>query len=832
MSTVTVNGNTYSSAGEAANDMRSGGHRTHLLPMLADAVVDLAAKQSAAAASAATATTQAGLATTNGAAQVALAAAQVVLAEAEADAAAASASTATTQAGNASASASAASVSAAQAAASAASLYGTSATSLLIAAVSKTFTTQSGEAYSAGDWITATSAANLANWMYGQVTSYSGATLIVDVQVINGGGTYADWNLSISAARGATGATGPQGIQGDSGISVTLTGTLTVYVSQQITYTITNYSAFATYSVAATAGSISRVGDTITYTAPASAQGVTLTVTMDGNDTTFPLTILAAGIATPTNSAPTNGATNQNGTVALASSAFSWLGVSDTHASSDWQLASDSGFNTIVQSTTTDTTNKVTWTVAGLSVSQTYYWRVRHTGAANGTSSWSTGTSFATKATFGGLIGTQGGQGFGVGVYPETLPSGFTAMTGYDDPAHANYGNYQYSDGSITVFVPRFYYRIGNAGSPRYATYGANAIDIAGIDAYATEAAANTAGYAMHRAFKDGGADKGGFFIDKYLASKNSTTSCKSIADADPISLTTNASYNPSNGMTGCTGILADAVVLARSRGAAFNVASVFMYSACALLATAHAQASTTTTYCAWYDATNNFPKGCNSSLADTNDASVTYAASYSTKPKTRATANFAKTTHNGQACGVADLNGSMYQAALGITNPGTSGTDTTLQGDGNAYVLKSSVALASLTSGWTSGASGTDAWGDAAHLGLLYDSTANLFPWGATTGWTYFGNGANQVFSGATSGTDWLQTGCGIQDTTNGTSAGGTALFGADGCYQYNTANLFPLCAGYWDYAANAGVFYRYWGVSRSLGNDGCGFRAGAYGS
>lgn len=48
MSTVTVNGNTYSSAGESANDMRSGGHRTHLLPMLADAVVDLAAKVTAA----------------------------------------------------------------------------------------------------------------------------------------------------------------------------------------------------------------------------------------------------------------------------------------------------------------------------------------------------------------------------------------------------------------------------------------------------------------------------------------------------------------------------------------------------------------------------------------------------------------------------------------------------------------------------------------------------------------------------------------------------------------------------------------------------------------
>ena len=405
-------------------------------------------------------------------------------------------------------------------------------------------------------------------------------------------------------------------------------------------------------------------------------------------------------------------------------------------------------------------------------------------------------------------------------------------MTGTTDPAHANYGNYQFTDGSIMVFVPRFYYRIGNAASPRYATYGANAVDVVGVDTYSTEAAANTAGYAMHRAFKDGGADKSGFFIDKYLATNVSTTSCKSIANAHPISLTTNALYNPSSAMSGCTGILADAVVLARSRGAGmFNCASVFMYSACALLSLAHAQAATATTYCAWYSAgSTNFPKGCNNgALADTNDGTVTYAASYSTKPQTRATANFARTTHNGQECGVADLNGSMYQAALGITDFGTSGTDTTAHGNGNCYVLKASVALSSLTGGWD----GTnDAWGNTTSLATKYDAVTGLMPWGATTGWTYFGNGANGVFSGATSGTSWLRTACGIQDATSGTSAGGTSQFGADGCYQYNGANLFAVCAGLWSYAASAGAFYRYWDYHRSVGNYNYGFRAGAYGS
>jgi len=201
-----------------------------------------------------------------------------------------------------------------------------------------------------------------------------------------------------------------------------LTGPTPVYVTQAIQYTLTNYNIFSTYSVAATAGSISITGDTISYTAPASAQSVTLTVTMDGNDTDFTLAIQAAGISTPTNSTPSNGATDQSGSVTLTASAFAWLGVSDTHASSDWQVATDSGFTNIVASTTTDTTNKITWTVAGLSVSVTYYWRVRHTGAANGTSSWSTAFSFATAASFNSYISTPTAT---PGAFGDALEGGF-----------------------------------------------------------------------------------------------------------------------------------------------------------------------------------------------------------------------------------------------------------------------------------------------------------------------------------------------------------------------------------------------------------------------
>lgn len=283
-----------------------------------------------------------------------------------------------------------------------------------------------------------------------------------------------------------------------------------------------------------------------------------------------------------------------------------------------------------------------------------------------------------------------------------------------------------------------------------------------------------------------------------------------------------------------CTGILADAVLLARSRGVGiFNAASAFIYDALATISPAHGQASTSATHCAWFDAINNFPKGCNSgSLADINDAGVTFTTAgdggNANKPKTGSGNPFAKTTHNGQACGVADLNGSMWQVMLGITNAGTSATDATQKTDGNAYVLKPSVALASLAHGWN----GTnDAWGDAANLATKYDLISGFFPWGSATGWVHFGNGSNQVFSGVTSGTSYLRKCCGVQETTAGTSASGTNQFGADGCYQYNIANLFPLASGLWNGAALAGVFFRYWDFHRSFGSTVCGFRAAAYG-
>jgi hypothetical protein len=208
-----------------------------------------------------------------------------------------------------------------------------------------------------------------------------------------------------------------------SAAGVNIEGVTEVYVTQEITYTITDFNSFSVYSVSVSAGSVSISDETITLTAPATAGDIVLTVTKDGSDTNFDLTILAAGVATPTNVSPTNGETEIGSSQTLTASAFEALGVSDTHASSDWQLATDAGFNTIVDSSIADTENLTSWEVTGLDEDTTYYWRVRYTGTNNGTSNYSTATTFVTSESFGPTVI---GEAFGGGFYAGNIVEGGT----------------------------------------------------------------------------------------------------------------------------------------------------------------------------------------------------------------------------------------------------------------------------------------------------------------------------------------------------------------------------------------------------------------------
>ena len=173
-----------------------------------------------------------------------------------------------------------------------------------------------------------------------------------------------------------------------------LTGSTSVYVNQVVSYTINDYDAFTTYSLSATSGTATIVGQTITFTAPAGATSVTLTISNGTVSRTVTITVLASGVQTPVVTTPASSpysyyvGTIVGNSYTFATGAFVALGVADTHLNSDWQLASDSGFNTIVQSSMASTNNKTTWAQT-LSSTGTFYLRVRHRGTANGASAYS-----------------------------------------------------------------------------------------------------------------------------------------------------------------------------------------------------------------------------------------------------------------------------------------------------------------------------------------------------------------------------------------------------------------------------------------------------------
>jgi hypothetical protein len=111
---------------------------------------------------------------------------------------------------------------------------------------------------------------------------------------------------------------------------------------------------------------------------------------------------------TPTNTTPANSATGVILNPTLVGSTYSDT-ENDAHTKSTWQIATDSGFSSVVWSKVDDATNKTSivvnstnGTFAGalagktkLGVSTVYYWRVKYSDAT-AYSAYSTGTSFTT----------------------------------------------------------------------------------------------------------------------------------------------------------------------------------------------------------------------------------------------------------------------------------------------------------------------------------------------------------------------------------------------------------------------------------------------------
>lgn len=311
-----------------------------------------------------------------------------------------------------------------------------------------------------------------------------------------------------------------------------------------------------------------------------------------------------------------------------------------------------------------------------------------------------------------GSIGTPGTKGFGVGVYPgtesELIALGLEPMTGFNDKQSDNYGNYMHFKGGQMIFIPAFLVRYGSEDAPQYSSYGANSIEIKDVSAYDSLEDAAEEGFYLHRAFIDGGEVKSGFFMSKYHMTVT----------------TTGGVSVPVSGMTTPTVSITPVQMIdyARSLGYGWNCPSAFMAAAIDVIALCHAQFSTWTNVCRWYD-----PAG---------------ATSYPAQG--RGTSDMGLYSHNGQPCGVIGFE-FRWEYCLGLTTAGTSESHGQTAVTNNVlYVMKKSMKLADITSGF---GGETDAWGTTYTLQASHDAITVDFPI-STNRITNWGNGTNPVFT------------------------------------------------------------------------------------
>ena len=284
------------------------------------------------------------------------------------------------------------------------------------------------------------------------------------------------------------------------------------------------------------------------------------------------------------------------------------------------------------------------------------------------------------------VTANPGEAGFGCGVAPSEIVSKYnmTPMEGTYNPNSKNYGNYTDKTGSVMVWIPKVYVKYTYDTADPYFGLKIEVSNTAKAD------------YFLPRCFINNGKEIDGFFIDKYACSpENKIGVSKRFGQPlcthnNGISVNQNlelpadvvSALSLSNGT-----ILnrADALPLAaKTRGVHYSLPTAFMFHHLADLVDAHYFASRDATnnfndgdysLCAWADIKPYSPKGPNNSLVDYFDTSVVFQLSTNNNGSTYLTPRcgscsdsvFPKNTHNGQWCGVADMNGTIWQGALGL---------------------------------------------------------------------------------------------------------------------------------------------------------------------
>ena len=384
---------------------------------------------------------------------------------------------------------------------------------------------------------------------------------------------------------------------------------------------------------------------------------------------------------------------------------------------------------------------------------------------------------------------TPGKLGFGCGVCSTELAKEkkLTGMPGFESVDSPNYGNYKDKEGSVFVFIPKFYFKWDN-----------NKVLISDTE---------QSGYVIHRAFINAGKELDGFFIGKYQMSANGLSK-KNVAV-----------WHSAQGNAYLAKAQEKNNTLSKSQ---YTIINIFMFNALAILAKAQSQAGRNA---AWMDVPPYLPKGNNNSGSDVNDTSIRFTGSQ--PANCGSGVPFAKTTHNGQNCGVADLHGNVWEFALGITCDGA-----------KFYYVKESTDFTKFVHTVGTGASNAvqHAWGNTAYLnnpnGFYEELSTTGIPYGGSSEHVSLGNADNQVFPFTTDKNDqkYVQCCAGIPLTSgsmNGSSAG-TEEFGNDVIYyaNYKTNHLMLLLGGYYGDSASAGVFTQDLAYSRTHSYQSCGSR------
>ena len=346
----------------------------------------------------------------------------------------ADASTATTKAGEASASAAtatakalltaddalataadraAAAASAASAAAIAGAFVGTSTTSWTPALGAATFVTQTGEQYTAGATLTIVSASTPAVWGAGQVTSYSGTSLVMSISVIGTASAKSDWNISLAGVQGPQGNPGAESLPSAAAtgtadaITATFTPAITLADQQKCCVVLAYANATATPTFAPnglTARTITKTGGAALAAGDLPGAGAAALLIYNLANTRWELMNPAvAGILellTPTNITPISAATGQGITPTLTGTAFN-SNYGATHSATQVQISTSSSFASPLYSSG-DQAASTSFTVPGgqLSISLVpYYWRIRYKNSRGNYSEWSNPTTFVTDGS-------------------------------------------------------------------------------------------------------------------------------------------------------------------------------------------------------------------------------------------------------------------------------------------------------------------------------------------------------------------------------------------------------------------------------------------------